>query len=222
MTRLVIAVLLVASAARADDVAPDPDRGWQWEGEVATRVGSILLDGVDVEHHAEGCGTAAIAPRHDRLALRLEADYCAARWPGTTAAQGAPAGAADGHVTQLHALARFYFARPRMRPDFVWLVGDFFVEAGAGDQMFSWDGGGRLSRPVGELGIGGNELIHWATGKAGLTVALRVEWAHRRGVLPPPSCAGPCDQPTRPSAYDHAILLTFGGVFGGNPRQAER
>ena len=220
--KLVILAMIAASfaVARAEPTPPDPDDGWEWEGDVGGGGGTIRLHHVGI---GTGCLYASAGPRYVQFALRIEAAYCTATWPGDdTSAHGAdvPTGSADGHMTDVAAVARYYFARPHSSDtEDLYLLGEFYVEAGVARQTFTWDAGGELSRPVAVLGIGGNELGRWATGKAGLTLGARLELAPRDATALPATCAGPCDQASRPSPYDRAVIFTAGGVFGGNPRR---
>ena len=213
MRILIYVVFIFAPVTAAADIS-DPDLGTTMEGSVAARMGSYQLDGVDT---GEICLHSSLGMRHDRLALVGAYDYCGTTWPGMDTTRGGPASSrdADGSIHQLALFGRWYFAHLSMKPADVWLAGDFFAEVGGGEQLLDWDGGGRLTRPDFEFGIGGHEVIHAGHTKFGLEVALHAAIARRpNDIVGPPTCAGPCDTPTRPSAYDHSIRFDIGIMFG--------
>lgn len=96
--------------------------------------------------------------------------------------------------------------------------GDFWIEAGLGDQVINWHEGGRLHRPDVSMGLGGQASFRLGRDKPkflGFYYALKVTVAD----APPrkdnqPTCAGPCDYPTPPSPYDVGIFFNFGVPFG--------
>lgn len=99
------------------------------------------------------------------------------------------------------------------------LRGDIWIEGGLGDQLVRWDGGGELERRDLAFGFGGQMTV--AIGKEhprylGFYYAFRGLVA-RDPVEPKDpamaTCAGPCDRPTGPSAYDMGAFFNFGVVF---------
>jgi hypothetical protein len=95
--------------------------------------------------------------------------------------------------------------------------GDFWVEGGVGNQLVQWNGGGELSRRDLSFGVGGQMTVAIGSRKpsyVGFYYAFRGLLA--RDPFPmksTPTCAGPCDTATGPSAWDTGAFFNFGIVF---------
>ena len=99
------------------------------------------------------------------------------------------------------------------------LRGDLWIEGGLGNQLVRWNGGGELERRDLAFGFGGQMTVQ--IGKEhprylGFYYAFRGLVA--RDPTEPkqpaiPTCAGPCDRATGPSAWDLGAFFNFGVVF---------
>ncbi len=97
--------------------------------------------------------------------------------------------------------------------------GDIWLEGGIGDQMIRWDGGGELERRDLAFGFGGQMTVQIGRETPrylGFYYAFRGLVA--RDPIEPkepamPTCAGPCDRATGPSAWDLGAFFNFGVVF---------
>lgn len=96
--------------------------------------------------------------------------------------------------------------------------GDIWVEGGLGTELVQWHGGGELSRRDLSFGVGGQMTVRVGGGKRpnfiGFYYAFRGLVA--RDPFPGkemPTCAGPCDTPTGPSAWDTGAFFNFGVSF---------
>ncbi len=236
-----IATITAGSVARARADASPPsaeelailehDHEPQWEGGIGFDIGSFDVGSVgDI-----GIGfDAAGGLRLDRLALLGE--Y---RWLGLTsfgdnsATDSNPDGAAlsispttttasaapSGYAQRFGLEARYSVisATGACNQDAACAYRtDLWLEAGIGEQVISWSGGGRLSRPDVGFGLG------WSIGGRGKehhgAYFLEVRATLARSPSSPgsttPTCAGPCDTATPPVNIDHSILFTTGATFG--------
>lgn len=97
--------------------------------------------------------------------------------------------------------------------------GDFWVEGGLGSQLIRWNGGGELERRDLAFGFGGQMTARIGREHPqylGFYYAFRGLVA--RDPTEPkqpamPTCAGPCDRATGPSAWDVGAFFNFGVVF---------
>jgi hypothetical protein len=98
------------------------------------------------------------------------------------------------------------------------LRGEFWVEAGGGRQFLRWYDGGKLSRNDVSLGLAGQLSVRWGESrrkKLGIFYALKLLGSQRPDEKwMPPTCAGPCDEPTGPIPYDLGIFFHAGLTFG--------
>jgi hypothetical protein len=97
--------------------------------------------------------------------------------------------------------------------------GDIWLEGGIGDQLVRWNGGGELERRDLAFGFGGQMTVQMGKEHPrylGFYYAFRGLLARdpsevKEPVMP--TCAGPCDRPTGPSAWDLGAFFNFGLVF---------
>jgi hypothetical protein len=98
--------------------------------------------------------------------------------------------------------------------------GGVWIEGGVGAQEVRWDGGGRLGRGDVNLGFGLQTNVRLRRNRPderflGFYYAFRATAARAPELgKREPTCAGPCDEPTLPSALDLGLLFNFGVVFG--------
>jgi hypothetical protein len=223
---IVLPTLFLADMVQipVDDPAPPPrvarvepsstwrQDHWRLEGAIGMRLGSMFFAGQDV-------GTTT--PVHFDLGMRErhwllygEYDLNGFSWPAGVAASGtALTGSTTGLLQRVGGNARVELFG-NYESDF---DSNIWLEAGAGMQHVSWDGGGTWTRGDLAFGIGGTVLgksedRHW-----GLTAGLRVSVARRdqnRAMEPTATCAGPCDTATAPSTWDRSIMFDMAFNFG--------
>jgi hypothetical protein len=150
------------------------------EGAVAARVGSLDLDDRNV---GPMCLHLGAGPRYRRFALYAEYDACGVAWSSDD----------HGLLHHVDGMARVYMFDRRVDDDEPTFGLELFVEAGGGEQIFDWDGGG------------------------GVVAARRRDRCRRQ--LPAPLANQTHrhdgrDAPTSPTSYDRAVLMTLGLAFG--------
>jgi hypothetical protein len=222
--KLAGAALLVAALGRpalADTDLGKLDRSLRWEGAFGIRVGSFHVgefDGSGFGVHLDG------GVRVDRLLLMAEYGFMSIsnepdQPSGTAEATTAPlpASVLEGFVQRFGVDARYSVGK--VASDEIPLRGDFWVEGGFGEQLVRWDRGGELHRPDLSLGFGGQfsgRFGHGHDHHAGIYYALKATFAHAPTAYAnlPPTCAGPCDNATRPISIDRSFLFNLGIVFG--------
>ena len=97
--------------------------------------------------------------------------------------------------------------------------GDIWLEGGVGSQLVRWNGGGELERRDLAFGFGGQMTVQIGREHSrylGFYYAFRALVAADPSAPKQPAmatCAGPCDRPTTPSAYDIGAFFNFGFVF---------
>ena len=97
------------------------------------------------------------------------------------------------------------------------MLGDLWVEAGAGRQIVRWYDGGRLARNDVSLGVGGQIAFRFGERRAkrvGIYYAMKVLIAPRAETKGS-GCDGPCDAATDPMPYDLGVFFNLGIPFGG-------
>jgi hypothetical protein len=125
----------------------------------------------------------------------------------------------DGLIHRFGALARYSFAKIASTPesDEFQVMGDLFIDAGAGVEVIRWDDGGTLVRPDLALGIGGSLAFRVSNHQRGaLSVALR-SYAARRSDRDGLAelCSAPCSWPSSPTSWsDRSYMLEVGYTFG--------
>jgi hypothetical protein len=98
--------------------------------------------------------------------------------------------------------------------------GGFWMEAGLGRQAITWDEGGILRRNDVSLGFGLQADFKIRRDERatfiGFYYAFRASIAHGPDAdkMQPPTCAGPCDEPTAPSPYDLGLFFNLGLNWG--------
>jgi hypothetical protein len=219
MRTILVTLLALSSAAYADDLTKI-DRSTRWEGAFGIRVGSVHVgsfDGMGFGFHLDG------GARFDRLFVYGEYSYLMLSNAPTTsdsAANGAavmPPPEIDGVEHRIGANARYSVGK--ITGEEVPLRGDFWLEAGVGERLVQWDQGGELRRPDMSFGFGGQfggrfgrEHDH----HAGIYYAMKMTFSRAPESYTDraPTCAGPCDTPTRPNSMDRSFLFNLGIVFG--------
>jgi len=98
------------------------------------------------------------------------------------------------------------------------IAADFWLEGGLGREFIQWDGGGKLTRNDFTLGVGVHPMFMVGDKRRylGYFLAFRMfvsESPDARFELPA-TCAGPCDEPTRPPTTDYSFFFNFGFTFG--------
>jgi hypothetical protein len=96
--------------------------------------------------------------------------------------------------------------------------GDVWGEIGAGHEQIQWHEGGRLGRRDLAFGLGAQATFRVGRDRpryVGVYYAVK-GWVatspeRKDGA---PTCAGPCDEATRPSPHDFGIFFNFGVPFG--------
>ncbi|HEY1558921.1 MAG TPA: hypothetical protein VGF94_29055 [Kofleriaceae bacterium] len=210
---------------KSDDVVVrQVDRDMQAEYGIGVRVGTFHTGPV----YNIGLGFAAEGGvRFDRLALLGEYQFLGLLDPSSTAPQ-MPMQAYDaammrpatptGSAHRLGANARYSVARFLVAQNGIGVRGDVFVEGGLGEELIEWSGGGYLHRADVSLGAGLGVRFRGTHHHGGYQIGVRATFADPPAGYAksgPPTCAGPCDGPTRPSSLDHSVLGTFTVVFGG-------
>lgn len=123
-----------------------------------------------------------------------------------------------GFVQRVGATARYSIARGITAQNGMGVRGDFWVEAGLGEQFIRWTDGGYLDRHDIEFGFGAQMDVRGERHHGGWYMGMRVTLAppppNAPALTAPPSCAGPCDGPTRPLGIDRSILFVMAVDFG--------
>ena len=202
----------LAAADCYDDTCRDArDREWsrpRFEGGFGLLAGSYTVSSV----HGGGVGLHVDGGvRMGRLALLGEYDFLSVGQDAYTYEDPI-----RGVLHRVGANARYSVAAFGGRA--VPIRGDIWLEGGVGSQLVQWNGGGELSRRDLAFGVGGQMTVRIAGGKRpnylGFYYAFRGLLA--RDPFPNkdmPTCAGPCDTPTGPSAWDTGAFFNFGVVF---------
>lgn len=100
--------------------------------------------------------------------------------------------------------------------------GEFWVEGGIGRQLVQWHEGGRLTRNDVSFGFGAKANFRLNRRSADKPKTLGFHYAFKAFVarspdadlMLPPTCAGPCDEPTPPSPNDLGLFFNMGLEFG--------
>jgi hypothetical protein len=239
--RHVIAIALVAGTAEAshnysaetedekrDDVSiVEVDREPQFEGSVGFEVGTFHTG--PVYNLAYGLALDG-GVRIDRLALLgnyallglsdTAAEYAASQnTVEIVGGDGSPSyGPSTGLVQRFGLAARYSVAKGGTADHGTGIRFDTWVEAGLGEQMLRWSGGGYLHRPDIEIAVGLQLNMRGTRHHGGFFMGVRATLANAPrmvGPPPPPTCAGPCDGPTGPIGIDRSILFVMAVDFGG-------
>ena len=123
-----------------------------------------------------------------------------------------------GFVQRFGLASRYSVARSFTASHGMGLRFDTWVEAGVGEQMLRWSGGGYLHRPDLELAFGVQMNLRGTHHHGGWFMGMRVTLAappKMIGPPAPPTCAGPCDGPTGPLGIDRSFLFVTAVDFGG-------
>lgn len=214
------AVTAVTTVATAPTAAADcydescrksRDRAWdkpRFEGGFGLLAGSYTVStvhGAGVGMHLDG------GLRMGRIALLAEYDFLSIGQDAYTYENPI-----RGVLHRLGANARYSVAQ--FGGGKVPIRGDLWIEGGVGNQLVQWNGGGELSRRDLSFGAGGQMTVK--LGSARRPNYLGFYYAFRglvaRDPFPGksmPTCAGPCDTATGPSAWDTGAFFNFGLVF---------
>jgi hypothetical protein len=209
---------------KADDALIDAaDGATQWEAGVGFRVGSFHT--ANVYNSALGFELAG-GMRHGRYAVIGEYTFLGLSTPddegttpieystgtGSTPLSSQPTGIAQ----RFGATGRYSIFHASGSTAGLGMFGGLYVEAGLGEQLVRWSGGGYVRRPDIAFGLGTEVGTRGPYHHGGVTFGVRVTLAS-----PPASaeqntstCAGPCDGPTPPLGIDRSILFTLDFTFG--------
>ena len=215
-----VTLMLAPALAHADDDLARVDRSTRWEGAFGMRVGSFHVGdfaGMGFGFHLDA------GERFDRLLVYGEYSFLSisnAPPDSGTSERGTSVPETpevDGMVQRIGANARYSVGK--IVGDEVPLRGDFWLEAGLGEEFIRWDLGGKMQRPDVSLGFGGQfsgRFGHAHDHHAGMYYALRVTLARAPSSFTDraPTCAGPCDTATSPNPIDRSFLFNLGIVFG--------
>ena len=215
-----------APASADQALGVDHERDPHWIGEVGMRIGGSSINGVDNGTVDELLLAGGL--HRDRMTLlgeygasmvQHEATSTSDAVLGTTSA--VPGVTTKGTMHRFGLDARYAFARtsstPLVSDHDHQLVGELFVQAGAGLELVQWDLGGRIVRP--ELSVEVGMLGAYRTSarrRDGWFVALRFQ-VDRRFDLDGAgaTCSAPCTAETPPVAWgDRSYMLETGFVFG--------
>jgi hypothetical protein len=199
-----------------EDLADDQqvitrDHGLVWEGTAGFELGTFRAGGVyDIAFGIAVDGGI----RLDRLALLGQYSILWLENPndfggGNPAPDAAMQTTPSGLVQRIGAAARYSLVRGFVAHKGSGLRGDIWVEAGAGEQVVHWDGGGGLDRADVDLAVGVQVGVRGKHHHGGELFGVRATFAS-----PPasaPTCAGPCG----PIVADHSVLFVFAADFGG-------
>jgi hypothetical protein len=220
---LALAFAAAPSLAHADEDVNRVDQSPRWQGAFGMRVGSFRVGsfaGMGFGFHLDA------GKRYDRLLVYGEYSFLSiSNAPDNSQSDSAqlatnPSPAPpeiDGMVQRIGANARYSVGK--ITGDDAPLRGDFWLEAGLGEEFIRWDLGGAMHRPDVAFGFGGQfsgrfgrEHDHHAD----MFYALRVTLARAPSSYTDraPTCAGPCDTPTTPIGIDRSFLFNLGIVFG--------
>jgi len=187
---------------------PNPEHHLQPVGEVGMLIGGFRVG--PISGMAAGLKLGA-GVRLDRIALDGEYDFISVGESDYTNPDPV-----RGLVHRIGANIRYSFAT--LSKHGFPLRGDFWLEAGVGRQYLRWYGGGKLTRNDVSLGLAGQLSFRFGETKhkkIGLFYALKVMASKRPDEkMLPPTCAGPCDEPTGPIPYDLGVFFDFAVVFG--------
>jgi len=134
--------------------------------------------------------------------------------PGSDSDYGTP----TGFVQRFGLASRYSVATGMTAQHGLGFRFDTWVEAGVGEQLLRWSGGGYLHRPDVELALGMQFDLRGTRHHGGWFMGMRVTLAsppRMSGPTAPPTCAGPCDGPTGPLGIDRSILFVTAVDFGG-------
>jgi hypothetical protein len=206
----------------ADAAVLAADQALQWEGSTAFEIGTFhtasiynLAYGVDLQGGAR-LNRIAVYGDYSLLGLSTgDPSYSSAAYytnDGSSPLSEKPSGLVQRFGLNAHySIGRFITAFGGAG-----LVGDFWIEAGLGEQLVRWNEGGRLHRADVSFGIGAQLGGRGTEHHGGYFLGLRVTASQTPAgyVRTEPTCAGPCDTATPPLGLDKSVLLTTGIVFG--------
>lgn len=195
----------------------------RWQGGLGVRFGSLRIDGVDADYKV---GVVLAGGVHlDRLAVLGEYALAGVAYHGAGGAAAAlgsavPTSDTDGIAHRLGIAARYAIAKASSVAEVgePQVIGELWLEAGAGEQLVQWDKGGLLERPEFTLGVGMQTSARTkALHRGGMSISFRVGFARRTDLDgAAATCSAPCTQATPPAAWsDRSYALDLTYVFGG-------
>jgi hypothetical protein len=130
----------------------------------------------------------------------------------------AMAGTPSGFAHRFGVAARYSVARGLWADHGIAARVELWVEGGLGEQLIRWNAGGYVDRhdvsiAVGST-IGGRGEHHHGGWYLGVRATLAPPPPDAPALTAPPTCAGPCDGPSRPIGIDRSILFVTGASFG--------
>jgi hypothetical protein len=205
----------------ADAAILAADQALQWEGSTAFEVGTFhtaaiynLAYGVDLQGGAR-LNRIAVYGEYSILGLSTsDSSYPSATYYTN---DGSPLSDKPSGLVQRFGLdVRYSIGRFITAFGGAGLAGDFWVEAGLGEQLVRWNEGGLLHRADVSFGIGAQLGGRGTEHHGGYFLGVRVMVSQTPAgyVGTEPTCAGPCDTATPPLGLDKSVLLTTGIVFG--------
>lgn len=166
------------------------------------RVGAIT-GGVFAFHATAGARTNHWA---------LLADYALLSFTETP---GGDTGGRDARIHRIGLLARYSLLSAS--DTYPTSHADLYLEAGVGHERLRWYDGGRLARNDVRVGFGGDAAFWFGRHdrhKLGVWISLALVIAPAPTAKQfAPTCAGPCDAPTRPDPYDLMYWFDVGIPF---------
>jgi hypothetical protein len=201
------------------------DVATQWEGSFGLRIGTFHT--ASVYNEAFGVGLAG-GVRHDRYAVigeytLLHLSESDSTWTGPPDVRAAYAiGQSDpwtrpsGIAQRFGVMGRYNVLHGVAAATGQGIFGGLYVEAGVGEQLIRWSGGGYLHRPDLGLGMGVQVGGRGSQHHGGVTFGFRATLTAPPANSEPNTvtCAGPCDGPTGPIGIDRSFLFTFDMIFG--------
>jgi hypothetical protein len=199
-------------------LGPDLEDTLRWHATLGFQLGSMRADGAALDYVAGV--TAAAALQLDRIVLRGEYTISAVEFHGSSAdSRGGlpPYDDTDGVMQRVGLVARYAFAKAASAPelDATRVIGELWLEAGAGEERIAWDRGGVLERPDLVIGIGTTGAVRSGAHRNGLSAAFRVYVARRTDLDSIPTCSAPCTEATPPVAWsDRSYMFDVDYTIG--------
>jgi hypothetical protein len=207
-------------AATAQPIADDdyyaraPDRDPEKKVRLHGQIGMLLgYEGIGPIGGLAGGVQIAAGPSFGRFIIHGEYDFLSV---GDSYNYYTDTDPVRGLVHRFGGNVRYRFARVGGKDSI--LGGDFWAEVGLGRQYLQWYGGGKLTRNDVSFGLGSELTLKFGEPRRkriGIAYALKVlGMARPDEKYMPPTCAGPCDEPTGPIPYDLGIMFNFAVMFG--------
>ncbi len=213
---------------KAEDVIVEAaDAATQWEAGIGMRLGSFHTG--PVYNSAFGFGLTG-GMRRGNIAVIGEYTFLGLMNPDDSSSSSSSSSddriglaapydwstTPTGMAQRFGAMFRYDIFRGSLASGGMGLFGDLYLEAGLGEQLIRWSGGGYVHRPDVSLGFGSEFGGRGRDHHGGMSMGFRATLA-----APPKgsesdaiTCAGPCDGPTGPIGIDRSLLFTMDFTFG--------